>query len=128
MTDRAKPKMSNSFAEKELDNAVKQLDAFESQVKILTMDRMNEAPVLEQEPQTKIAQVDKDKMRQVYLKPDRSIGSKEKFNEKYRDDYNFSNEYVHFTPEHKETKGETIEIWSKPYPGMPAEFWKVPTG
>jgi hypothetical protein len=28
--------------------------------------------------------------------------------------------------ENKEIIGETIEIWTRPYGGMPAEFWKVP--
>jgi len=39
---------------------------------------------------------------------------------------NFQKEYVQFIAENKEIIGETIEIWTRPFGGMPAEFWKVP--
>jgi len=121
-----KPKPKTSTAEKELDKVDAQFKEFDIQVKELTQDRMNCAPIEDQEPQTKIAQVDKDKMKHVYLKPKRTIGSKEKFNEKFRDMYNFDKEYVFFTAENKELIGETIELWTKPYPGCNAEEWAVP--
>jgi hypothetical protein len=125
MADKPTPK--NSEGAKELEKVQKQFDAFDSQVKELTHDRMSVAPKEDIEPQTKIAQVDKNKMKDVYLKPFRSFGAKEKFNEKFRESYNFDKEYVHFTAEHKELIGETIEMWVKPYPGVPCEEWKVPT-
>jgi hypothetical protein len=124
MTD--KPKTSNSASEKELAKAEKQFDAFDANIKEMTQDRMNEAPKLELEAQTKMSQQDIEKAKQIYLKPHRSISSKEKFNEKYREDYNFSTEYVYFMAENKEIIGETIELWTKPFPGMPAQEWKVP--
>lgn len=125
MADKPIPK--TSLAEKELDKVESQFKEFDQQVKDLTQDRMNMAPKEDVEPQTKISQVDKDKMKQVYLKPSRTIGSKEKFNEKFRDLYNFDKEYVYFTAENKEIIGETIDLWSKPYPGCPAEYWNIPT-
>ena len=125
MVDKPNPK--NSLAAKELDKAQEKFDAFDKQVKDLTLDRLNQAPPENVEPQTKIAQVDKDKMKATYVKPIRSIGCKEKFNEKFRDSYDFDKEYVHFTAEHREIIGETLEFWTKPYPGVPAEFWNVPT-
>jgi hypothetical protein len=121
-----KPKTSNSSAQRELDKAQEQFDAFDENVKSLTMDRMNEAKKEDMEPQTKLSSKDIEKSKEIYLKPERSISSKEKFNEKYREKYEFDKEYVHFIAEHKELLGETIECWTKPYAGMPAEFWKVP--
>lgn len=121
-----KPIPKTSETAKELDKVEKQFDAFDAQVKELTQDRMSVAPKEDTEPQTKISQVDKSKMKDVYLKPFRTVGAREKFNEKFREMYNFDKEYVHFTAEHREIIGETIEMWLKPYPGMACEEWKVP--
>lgn len=126
MTLESKTKHKTS-GEVELDKAHTAAQQFESSIKEMTLDRMRQAPVEEVEPQTKIAQRDMDKMKETYLKPKRSISSKEKFNERFRSDYEFSKEYVNFIAEHKELIGETIELWTKPYPGMPAEEWAVPT-
>lgn len=121
-----RPKLQSS-AEKELDKVEQQFKAYDDNIKELTHDRMNAAPKQEVEPQTQIAQVDIAKSKDEYLKPFKTIGSREKFNEDYRDQYNFDKEYVQFIAENKEIIGETIELWTKPYAGMPAEFWKVPT-
>lgn len=118
---------ATSLAEQEMDKAEKQFDAYEQKIKDLTLDRMNEAPKREIEPQTKMSQAEIAKSKDIYLKPAKSIGSREQFNENYRDEYNFSKEYVQFTAENKEIIGETIELWTKPFAGMPAEFWQVPT-
>lgn len=123
-----KPKPSNSLAEKELDKAEKQFQEFDKNIKDMTLDRLNAAPKAEQEPQTKLASSEISKMKDLYLKPEKSIscGHKDKFNEDYRAQYNFDKEYVQFIAENKEIIGETIEIWTRPYGGMPAEFWRVP--
>lgn len=118
--------MSKVKVESELDKASKQFDQYDQQIKDLTLDRMNEAPKQEVEPQTKLAQKDIDRSKDIYLKPIKSIGSREKFNEKWREHYNFSKEYVQFIAENKELIGESIDIWTKPYPGMAAEEWMVP--
>jgi hypothetical protein len=123
-----KPKPTTSLAAKELEKCEEQFKAFEENIEQLTLDRMNEAPKEDVEPQTKIAQRDLDKIKETYLKPFRTIASREKFNERFRHDYEFSKEYVRFIAEHKELIGETIDLWTKPYPGMPAEEWKIPTG
>ena len=117
----------NSPAKQEMQKLEKQFDAFDDHVKNLTQDRMNTASKLDVEPQTKIAQRDMEKMKDIYLKPKRTIPSKEKFNEDYRNDYNFAKEYVQFTAENKEVIGETIDFWIKPFPGLPAEEWSVPS-
>jgi hypothetical protein len=121
----SKPKV-NSSGEKELNKVAEQFEEFDKQVKDLTLDRMNQAPKTEQEPQTKMSQKDVEKSRDIYLKPERTISSREKFNEDYRKEYEFAKEYVQFIAENKEIIGETIELWTKPFAGLPAEFWKVP--
>lgn len=118
--------MSKQPVNKELEKAEKQFEQFDQQIKDLTMDRMNEAPKQDIEQQTKIAGKDLDKMKDIYLKPKRTVSSKEKFNEKYREKYEFAKQMVHFIAENKEIIGETIEMWTKPFAGMPAEFWEVP--
>lgn len=120
-----KPKNLNSSAERELDKVEKQFDQFDKDVKEMTMDRMNAAPKEEVEPETKMSQNEIAKSKDIYLKPSNIIGARDKFNEKYRDEYNFAKEFVQFIAEHREL-GETIEIWTRPFAGMPAEFWKVP--
>ena len=107
----------NSSGQKELDQAAKQLEAFESSVKELTMDRMDATSKREEtEPQTKMSLRDIDKSKDIYIKPSRSIGSREKFNEQYREEWNQAKEYVHVIAEHKEIYGETLEFWTKPFP------------
>lgn len=123
-----KPKARSSLAEQELDKVEKQFEAFDANVKELTLDRMNQAPKQDLEPQTKLSQSEIEKSDDIYLKPFRQIGSREKFNEKYRSDYEFATEYVRFIPENKEIIGETIDLWTKPFAGMPAQEWKVPVG
>lgn len=121
-----KPEVPKS-AQKELDKAEKQFEQFDQEVKSLTLDRMNAAPKEESEQQTKLSQKEISNSKDVYLKPKRTITSKEKFNEAHREDYNYAKEYVFFTAENNEMIGCSIEdIWTKPFPGMPAESWDVP--
>lgn len=122
-----KPKMHTSEAQKELQKVEKQFDAFDQNLKEMASERLD-APKKENEPIHKLSQDEIDKSKEVYLKPHRTIGSPEKFNEDYREDYNFAKEYVRFIPENREIIGETIELWTKPFAGVPAEFWKVPCG
>lgn len=125
MSEAKKPKV-NSEGERELQKAEKQFDSFDQQVKDLTLDRMNSAPRMEVEPQTKIAQADLDKKKDIYLKPIRVQHSREKFNEKFRDEFNFAKEYVNFIAENREMPGCPLELWTKKFPGQDAEEWKIP--
>jgi hypothetical protein len=120
-----KPNM-NSDSAKELVKVEKQFDDYKENLDQMTLDRMNLSPKIDVEPQTKMSQSDIDKSKEIYLKPARTIGSREKFNENYRKDYDFDKEYVQFTAENREIIGEVIEMWTKPYAGIPCEFWKVP--
>ncbi len=126
MTDSKKTSISNSSSAKELDKAEKQFEQFDDQIKKMTMDRMNSSPRQEEEPQTKLSSKEIDKSKDVYLKPVKTIGCRDKFNEDYRSNYEFDKEYVQFTAENKEIIGESIDIWTRPYGGMPAEEWIVP--
>lgn len=113
--------------DKSLEAAVIQSEAFEASVKALTVDECNKAPVVEAEPQVKQSQRELSKQDGIWLKPDRQINSKEVFNEKYRTEFTYKSEYVPFIAENKEIIGETIEAWTKPFAGMSAMFWKIPT-
>lgn len=117
----------NSAAQRELDQAEKQFEAFDNSVKEMTNDRLSSAPKEDSEMQTQMSSKDLGKSKDVYLKPKRTISSKEKFNEKFRKDWEFDKEYVQFIAENKEIIGETISLWTKPYAGLPAEEWDVPT-
>lgn len=121
-----RPKV-NSASQNELQKAAAQVDAFDASVKEMTLDRMNAAPKQEAEPQTKISQRDLAKTTDIYLKPDKTISCQDKFNEGFRKNWEYDKEYVNFVAENKEIIGETIEMWTKPYAGIPAEFWKIPT-
>lgn len=126
MTENKKPRMNNSASQLELDKAEKQLDSFEENIKEMTLDRMNMAP--KQETELRISQKDIEKSKDIYLKPSRIIACREKFNEDYREEYNFAKEYVQCIPKHNELSGDILEFWTKPFAGVPAEFWQVPSG
>ena len=102
-----------------------ELDAFKENLETLQAQK-DEAPVVKTEAQTKLSQEEIHKNNKDYLKPVRSISSREKFNEKYRKDYEEKKQYVNFIAENKEIIGEAIEMWTKGFPGCPAEFWRVP--
>jgi len=121
-----KPKPTSSLAEKELDKAEKQFQEFDANVRSLTLDRMNQAPNSDKEMQTLMSQNQLARATDIYLKPHTSIGSREKFNEDYRKEYEYAKEYVNFIAENKMIIGEIIEMWTKPFAGMACEFWKIP--
>ncbi len=120
-----KPNM-NSDSAKELDKVEKQFDEYKENIDQMTLDRMNCAPKKDVEPQTKMSQEDIAKSNDIYLKPAKTISGREKFNEDYRKQYDYDKEYVQFVSENKEIIGESIELWTKPYAGIPCELWKVP--
>lgn len=126
MTELKKPKLSGS-AQQQLDEAEQQFKQFDDNVKSLTMDRLNETPKEEREPQHRMSKNQIANSTDVYLKPHKTIGSRERFNEKYREQYEHSKQLVPFIAENNELKGEIIDIWTKPFAGMPAEYWIVPT-
>jgi hypothetical protein len=133
MTENKRPRV-NSEGQKELDKAIQQFDAFDDQVKSMTLDTMNQAPVKEVDQQTKMSQSELDKSKEIYLKPKRSFppgvnpktGEREKFNEKFRSEYEFQKQYVRFIAQNNEIIGESIEFDLKKFPGTNVESWVVP--
>lgn len=121
----ARPKV-NSESQKELDKAEASFQAFDEQVKSMTVDQMNKAPVLEMEPQTKQSTRELNKQDAVHIKPIRSINSKEPFNEKYRQEHTKAWEYIRCVVENNEIIGEAVELWTKKFPGDSAHFWRIP--
>jgi len=122
-----KPRSTNSAAQEEIDRVEQQFDNFDAEVKSMTMERMSMAPKEEVEQQTKLSSREIAKSKDITLKPDKVITTHQKFNEKFRDEWEFQKQMVHFIAEHKEIQGDTIELWTRPFGGVSAEFWKVPT-
>lgn len=125
MTEQKKP-MVNSAGERELIKMEEKFEEFKQEVKELSSTNLA-LPKLETENQTKLSARDLDKSKEIYLKPSKSIGpgKGEKFNEAFREEYTFRKEYVNFIAENS-ILGETIEIWTKPFPGMNCDYWEVP--
>lgn len=115
---------------KKSDEIQKELDklaVLEQEIKAVSNDINVSAPVKEEEPQTKLSQNELRNAQEIYLKPIKTQTSREKFNERFRDEWNHKKEYVRFIAEHKELIGEVIDKWTKPFPGVPAEEWLIPT-
>lgn len=111
---------------KELEKAQDQFDKFDQNIKEMTLDRMNKAPMENVEQQTKMSAKELQNSKDIYLKPERTVSHPAKFNEAYRKQWEQAKEYVQFIAENKEIIGEAIEIWTKPFAGVDAEFWRVP--
>lgn len=124
MTEVKRPRV-NAEGQKELDKAEGQVKNFTESL-VTARQEAPMAPTREMEPQTKMSQQEMNNSSVMYLKPKRSFPSKEKFNEKYRDDYNRQREYVEFIVENNEVKGESIDFCIKKFPGMPVEEWVLP--
>jgi hypothetical protein len=110
--------------DKDIAKAQESFDRFENELKDLTLDSMNQAP--KKESELELSQNQLAGKKEVYLKPSRTISSREPFNEKYREDYEFKKQFVCFIAENKEIIGETIQLWTKKFPGIAAEYWEVP--
>jgi hypothetical protein len=123
---KARPESTSMTMEEDLNKLESQFNEFDDQVKKLTLDRMNEAPKRQHEPENQLSQKQISESKDIYLKPNRIQFSKEKFNERFRSDWEFQKEYVYFTAYNNESKG-LIEMWTKPFPGVPCEEWLVPT-
>lgn len=121
-----KPKVTTSAGEKEVEKLGQQFDNFEAQVKSLTVDEMNKAPIQEFEPQTKMSNREANNYDAKYIKPVKNVNCREKFNETYRSEWEHRKQYVRCIVENNEIRGDLVELWSKPYAGVDCEFWQVP--
>lgn len=115
-----------SMSELEIDKIEAQSKKYEEGIKNL-VELRNDRKVEETEPQTKLSQQELRSSPDIYLKPKRTIRDVSKFNENYRKEYEFQKEYVNFIFEHNEIIGEDITLWTKPFAGVPAEMWEVPS-
>lgn len=122
----SKPKVSAS-AQRELDKAEKKFDDYQEQIKSISSEVGRDLPVRENESNTRLSSKEIAKKNEIYLKPERHLSDNQKFNEKFREEWNFQKEYVNFIAEHKEIIGDVIEMWTHPFGGVGAQFWKIPT-
>jgi hypothetical protein len=130
MTMAKRPETSSGFAEQELDRAEAQFKAFDENVKSLTQDALNSAPLTETEEQTKLSKRELKNTGAKYIKPSRSINTKEQakpLDEKQKQAHARAWERIECIVENKEVIGETVEFWTREFPCDPADFWQVPT-
>jgi hypothetical protein len=119
-----KPKV-DSFGQRELDRAEEKFEQFQENIKEVGKEVLNTAPETA-EPQTKISLKEIKEAKDLYVEPKRRQICKEPFNEKFRAQYEKAKEYVRFIAENNEIVGESIQLWTRPFPGVPAEEWEVP--
>lgn len=124
MSEPKRPKV-NSEGKKELDKVENQINKFSDSVSS-AREGKGSLVMRETEPQTKMSQSEMNNAQVMYLKPKRNFPSRERFNEKFRDEFNRQSEYVEFVAENHEVKGESIDFCIKKFPGMPVEEWVVP--
>lgn len=123
MSDK-RPKV-NSEGQRELDRVEDQLKSFSDSVGTAREESRN-LQSKETDPQIKMSQAEMNKSEVLYLKPKRTFPSREKFNEKFRDEFNRQSEYVDFIAENREVRGESIDFCIKKFPGQPVEEWVIP--
>lgn len=115
------PKAKNA-----LDNLNEQISSITQEVATKSIDDLNKAPLEEKEMQLKMSGRQMEKAEALYIKPIRSINSKEAFNEKFRPQWEEDWKYVKCIVENYEVIGESVEFWTKKYPGDAAHFWRIP--
>lgn len=116
----------DSEGHKELNKVQEQISTLTEPIANSDISARAALPEVECEPQTKLSSREAKSADAPYIKPLRSISSKEKFNDKYKDAHRNGWEYVKCIVENKEIIGEAVEVWTKKFPGDPAHFWRVP--
>lgn len=112
-----------SKSEQQLQKAEQSFEKFSSDLKDL---QTNKAPIAETEPQTKLSNREAAVSEAPYIKPNRAIFSKEKFDEKNRALRDEDWKYVRCIVENNEIHGESVQFWLKKWPGEPAHEWIIP--
>jgi hypothetical protein len=128
-----KPKLKSGEAQREIDRVEADIDATRDSISAMSLDELNKAPKYEVEPQTRMSTRELQNAKQTYLKPLKTIyavdpksGQSQKINPKFDAARAFDSQIVCFTAENNMMIGQKIEIWTRPYGGMPAEYWEVP--
>lgn len=111
---------------KEIKEMTAQADAFQEQVKDLAHESVKAAPAEEVDQQTKMSKREMQKYDAPYIKWERSIACKEAPNPKFQQERDYMWEYVRIVAENHEIIGESIEMWTKQYPGDAYHFWRIP--
>ena len=124
MSESKRPRV-NAEGQKELDRVESQVKQFSESIPAVNVER-SALPTREIESQTRMSQAEMNSSSVTYLKPKRTFPSREKFNERFRDEFNKLSEYVDFIAENHEVKGESIDFCIKKFPGVPVEEWVVP--
>lgn len=109
--------------QKELKKVEAQIEKSQESMKEVGKEILNTSPKNDVAPPEVSSKISSP---EIYLKPKRTIQSKDKFNEALRSKYEHDKELVRFIAENNEIRGEPIEIWTRPYGGLPAEMWSVP--
>lgn len=120
----------NEPARKELTKADDQFNEVQKdfkEVMTATIERKISLPSCEPEEDIRRSSRELQSHEAVVIKPLKSISDKAKFNETFRKDWERGWEYVKAIVENHELIGESVECWTKKFPGDPAHFWRVPT-
>lgn len=120
----ARPRL-DSEGQVELDKLDDQIESTMKENKEI-MENVSKIKTEERAPQREMSQWEKENAKEIHLKPTRSIADRVKFDEKWRKDFNFDMEEVCFMAENHEVIGEDITLWTKKYPGQPAQEWCIP--
>lgn len=129
-----RPKV-NSKAQIDLEKAKENIDGFSAKLEehhdkfMSTKHDMTDSSSgkVASEPQHRLSQNEISNMSKIYLKPYKIAPCRDKFNEKFRADWEFKKEIVCFIAQHNELKGEEIDIVTRPMGGIDGMHWKVPT-
>lgn len=134
MVEEIRPKV-NSKAQIDLDKAKENIDGFGAKLEehhdkfMQTKHDMTDSSSgkVVSEPQHRLSQNEISGMSKIYLKPYKISPCRDKFNEKFRSQWEFAKEIVCFIAQHNELRGEEIDLVTRPYGGVDAMHWKVPT-
>lgn len=114
-----KTKNVRELLESQIPNSAKELAT-------KSISDFDKSPQEHREMQVKMSAREMSSSNDIYLKPIRSINSKETFNEKFRSEWEDDWKYVKCVVENYEIIGEDVETWTKKYAGDSADYWRVP--
>lgn len=109
-----------------LDKYEERFRLYDEEIKTLRQQPVNQTlPVEDKNSDHGLSQKQIAGAKEILLKPLSTQYFGEKFNEKFRSQWEYMKQPVRFIAEHMDLIG-VIEIWTKDFPGAPAEYWEVP--
>lgn len=121
-----KPKVQSPELKKEIDKLDTSLNAMHTEAKQDNDVSFIQTHNYDLEEQTKKSSRELSKENIIHLTPSKWLADGQKFNEAFRKDWEFAKMRVNFIAEHREMKGERVELWTHEFGGVGAEFWRVP--